>query len=195
MSETLGQQAAEKIRKMPNRFACNEPSCLLCKETEADVAQIIDALDAQRTGASAEEIPKAREGWFVEHPTSGKPVEVVTREDYDWLYNYAAKLQTGAGAGTEKFVWSTSDSRHFDSQEEAQNHQDNIDPERGIQGHFLQAGAGTEEEIARELATIAADSLLGPSRPPARSQIISSLSKLILAALRRSRALPNAKQG
>jgi hypothetical protein len=36
--------------------------------------------------------PNAREGWLTYHPASGKPVEVVTREDYDWLRNHAAKL-------------------------------------------------------------------------------------------------------
>lgn len=35
------------------------------------------------------DIPKAMEGWIVEHPSSGHPVEVVTREDYDYLVNYA----------------------------------------------------------------------------------------------------------
>jgi recombinational DNA repair ATPase RecF len=37
----------------------------------------------------SQELPEAREGWFTEHPTTGKPVHVVPKEDYDFLFEKA----------------------------------------------------------------------------------------------------------
>jgi len=51
-------------------------------------------------GMCATELPKAREGWLDSHPTTDQPVEVVTREDYDFLYEKA-----NAAVTTHEKAW------------------------------------------------------------------------------------------
>ena len=57
----------------------------VCRETQ----EYADKVYSQPTSGKQEQLPKAREGWIVQHPTTWKIVEVVTREDYDFLYQKA----------------------------------------------------------------------------------------------------------
>lgn len=53
------------------------------------VTGIVEQAIAEALQRAALEPPKAREGWMTKHPATGEQVEVVTREDYDWLTQWS----------------------------------------------------------------------------------------------------------